>query len=257
MAFVDDYTTWVTGASAEANREGIQAIIEAALVWERHRSGATFNCEKTCIVHFTRNRQKHDIWPKEKAKILGVQMDSELRFRDHLAKTATKGLKAAMALRRLHMLSPAPARQLFTATVAPVVDYASNVWEACMWLQANAISQQDPEDWGPSNHRGFPNGCNSSSGGGSIYPYSLRTTHHKRAAKLWVNLHALPETNPARFSNADKAVQEISISFAKNCTCLRRRNNASNRNEYSRSAWHLGKNESPAHHCARQRNSSP
>ncbi|KAJ5117633.1 hypothetical protein N7448_011265 [Penicillium atrosanguineum] len=31
-------------------------------------------------------------------------------------------------LRRLRGLSPATAQQLFTSTVAPVVDYASNVW---------------------------------------------------------------------------------------------------------------------------------
>ena len=31
MAFVDNYTAWVTGLSAEANREGIQAIIDKAM----------------------------------------------------------------------------------------------------------------------------------------------------------------------------------------------------------------------------------
>ena len=41
MAFVDDYSAWVTGPSADANREGIQAIIDRAMNWER-RSGATF-----------------------------------------------------------------------------------------------------------------------------------------------------------------------------------------------------------------------
>ena len=30
MAFMDDYTAWVTGPSAEANRVGIQAIIDNA-----------------------------------------------------------------------------------------------------------------------------------------------------------------------------------------------------------------------------------
>lgn len=37
-----------------------------------------------------------------------------------------------MELKRLRALSAATARQLFSATVAPVVDYASNVWmHAC------------------------------------------------------------------------------------------------------------------------------
>ena len=34
IAFVDDYSAWVTGESAEANRPGIEAIIEQALDWE-------------------------------------------------------------------------------------------------------------------------------------------------------------------------------------------------------------------------------
>lgn len=31
MTFVDDYTAWVTGPRAEANREGVQAIIDKAM----------------------------------------------------------------------------------------------------------------------------------------------------------------------------------------------------------------------------------
>jgi hypothetical protein len=46
IAFVDDYTAWVSGPTAQSNRRGIQAIIDKALDWER-RSGATFEAEKT------------------------------------------------------------------------------------------------------------------------------------------------------------------------------------------------------------------
>lgn len=141
MAFVDDYSAWVTGPSAEANREGIQTIIDGAMDWER-RSGATFEGEKTVIIHFTRRSDRvstrpftikgEAIAPKETAKILGVIMDSGLRYVQHIGKAATKGLLAAMALKRLRLVSPSTARQLFGATVAPVVDYASNVWmHAC------------------------------------------------------------------------------------------------------------------------------
>ncbi|KAF4415370.1 reverse transcriptase [Fusarium acutatum] len=68
------------------------------------------------------------IKPKRKAKILGVIMDAGLRFKKHIAEAATRGLTAAICLRRLRMLSPRTARQLFTATVAPAMDYASVVW---------------------------------------------------------------------------------------------------------------------------------
>lgn len=66
--------------------------------------------------------------PKDHVKILGVLMDAKLKYQKHIARAAAKGLEAAMELRRLRGLSPATARQLFTATVAPTVDYASNVW---------------------------------------------------------------------------------------------------------------------------------
>src|SRR6266481_1854495 len=53
IAFMDDYTAWVTGPSAEANYIGIQQIVEKAVQWEK-RSGATFETAKTVLVHFTR-----------------------------------------------------------------------------------------------------------------------------------------------------------------------------------------------------------
>ncbi|KJZ68823.1 hypothetical protein HIM_11783 [Hirsutella minnesotensis 3608] len=53
IAFVDDYSAWVTGPTAESNRDGIQSIIDDALEWER-RSGATFEVDKTSVIHFTR-----------------------------------------------------------------------------------------------------------------------------------------------------------------------------------------------------------
>jgi hypothetical protein len=55
-------------------------------------------------------------------------MDSGLQYKKHIARTATKGLCEALALKRLRMLSPSTAQQLFNATVAPVIDYALNAW---------------------------------------------------------------------------------------------------------------------------------
>ena len=57
IAFVDDFTAWVTGPTAQGNRKGIEAIINDALDWER-RSGATFEAEKTAVIHFTKKSYK-------------------------------------------------------------------------------------------------------------------------------------------------------------------------------------------------------
>jgi hypothetical protein len=70
--------------------------------------------------------------PRESARILGVVIDSKLWYKQHIARAATKGLAAAIALKRLQIVSPSMVQQLFGSTVAPVVDYASNVWmHAC------------------------------------------------------------------------------------------------------------------------------
>lgn len=137
IAFVDDFTAWVTGPTVHSNREGITSIINEALDWEK-RSGATFEADTTAIIHFAPKARKVDqepftikgqtVEPKSKVKILGVLMDTRLKYKEHIARAASKGLEAAMELRRLRGLSPATARQLFSSTVAPVMDYASNVW---------------------------------------------------------------------------------------------------------------------------------
>ena len=78
--------------------------------------------------------------PKESTKILGIVMDSKLRYKQYITRTTAKGLTAALTLKRLKMLSPRIARQLFTAIVAPVIDYATSVWihtygeKALSWL---------------------------------------------------------------------------------------------------------------------------
>jgi hypothetical protein len=105
------------GPTAEANRGPIEAIVERALEWER-RSGATFEGDKTSLVHFTRDPRRTDtvpvmvkgkpVLPKSNAKILGLIIDPELRYKEHIAITATKGLNAAMALKRLRMTSHRP-----------------------------------------------------------------------------------------------------------------------------------------------------
>jgi hypothetical protein len=54
-------------------------------------------------------------------------MDARLKYKEHIVRVASKGLEAVMELRRLRGLSPLIMWQLFTSTVALVVDYASNV----------------------------------------------------------------------------------------------------------------------------------
>lgn len=102
-----------------------------------------------------------------------------------------------MELRRLRGLSPATARQLFSSTVAPVVDYASNVW-------MHAYKNQS---MGPIN-RVQRVGAQAIVGTLLTIATSvaeaeahIATAQHRfwrRAVKMWADLHTLPETNPLR-----------------------------------------------------------
>jgi len=204
-------TPALSGPTVQSNREGIAKIINDALDWER-RSGATFEADKTAIIHFAPKARKVDqepfkvkdqtVEPQNKVKILGVLMDTRLKYKEHIARTASKGLEAAMELRRLRGLSPATARQLFSSTVAPVVDYASNVW-------MHAFKNKSI---GPINR---VQRVGAQAIVGTFLTVATRvaeaeahiaTARHRfwrRAVKMWTDLHTLPETNPLR-RNTDR-----------------------------------------------------
>jgi len=140
IAFVDDYTAWVSGNSDVDNAVRLQeTIIPKAEEWER-TSGATFEADKTAFIHFTRRREDDMqstltmkgelIHPQNEVKVLGVVLDRKLRFKAHIARAAKKGIAAALALKRLRGTSPKTARRLYTALIAPTMDYASPVWSA-------------------------------------------------------------------------------------------------------------------------------
>jgi hypothetical protein len=135
------------------------------------------------------------VLPKRDAKILGVTLDPELRFKEHIANTATKGLNAAMALRRLRMTSPSTARQLFGATVAPVVDYASNIWShACGSSEISALNRV--QRTGAQAITGVFRTVATVIGEAEASIPTVRERHQGKAAAFWVGLRTLSPTNP-------------------------------------------------------------
>ncbi|KAM4067345.1 endonuclease-reverse transcriptase domain-containing protein [Hirsutella rhossiliensis] len=186
IAFVDDYSAWVTGPTAESNREGMQSIVDDAISWEK-RSGATFEADKTSVIHFTRIAERDtdepltvkgkEIKPEKSVKLLGVVMDKALRFKEHIARAAAKGLAAAMCLKRLKMASPRTARQLFVATVAPTMDYASNR------IGAQAVT---------GGFRTVATAVAEAEAG--LQPF--RERHAQAATRFWIRMRTLPKTHP-------------------------------------------------------------
>ena len=110
------------GENAEANVSSIREIVNQALAWEL-RSGATFEGEKTALVQFTRNLKPQsrmpvkikgtEVLPKDEVKILGVIMDSRLRFKNHIKK-----ISMATAYRFISIASS-------RSSMAPVREYRS------------------------------------------------------------------------------------------------------------------------------------
>ncbi|KJK84825.1 hypothetical protein H633G_11380 [Metarhizium anisopliae BRIP 53284] len=86
------------------------------------RLGGRDAASKTAVIHFTRAASRSsngpyqikgkDFKPKSSVKALGVVMDANLRYKEHMTRAAANFLAAAPCLRRLKMLSPRTARQL-------------------------------------------------------------------------------------------------------------------------------------------------
>jgi hypothetical protein len=77
-------------------------LLATLLDWER-RSGATFEAEKTAIIHFTKSEYKSDtdpfvikgqeVRPKAHIKILGLTMDTRLKYKEHIGRERGNSLR--------------------------------------------------------------------------------------------------------------------------------------------------------------------
>jgi ribonuclease HI len=141
LGFIDDIVYGVQGLTDDGNAERLATLLKEAEEW-RKGHGAKFERTKYLLVHFTRNNRRKTtspieiadviIQPSEEARYLGVIFDKRLRFASHLQHVAKKGTKFALAISRIAKSTWGAhyrhARQLFTAVVAPRMDYAASIW---------------------------------------------------------------------------------------------------------------------------------
>jgi ribonuclease HI len=209
MGFVDDYTAWVVGNSAEENTARLQeTVIPRVTDWEK-KSGATFEANKTQLIHFTRNRANAQrpftavgmngasITPQATVKVLGVHLDEQLRMNKHTQKAAQRAKVQAMALSTIRGLRPAAMRQLYLSTVVSKLDYAAPVWYKV-------------EEVGLKTHKAFDAvqkigsqtilGAFKTAAGAileleaGLVPTALRLK--QRVMQYAINLHTLPPKHP-------------------------------------------------------------
>ena len=138
LGFVDDFNAWVTGADEEETTRLIQEqIIPHASQWARE-SGATFEADKTSMVHFTRRVQQDDsrpvwfegnaIYSQQSVKVLRLTLDKKLGMDEHIARVVRKGTQACLSLQAIKGMRPAQLRQLYRVCVTPILDYAASAW---------------------------------------------------------------------------------------------------------------------------------
>lgn len=133
--------------------------------------------------------------PRAEIKLLGVVMDKELRYKNHMALAATKGLKAAMALKRLQMTSPPMARQLFTCMVAPVVDYAMVVWKHACNIRALTVFNRVQRIGAQAVTGAFAT-VSTAIAEAEAHLKPIQVRHAEKAAATWIKLQTLPASNP-------------------------------------------------------------
>jgi hypothetical protein len=143
IGFVDDSNILAFGETTESNYIKLEAAHDKCLSWAA-RHGAAFAPQKYQLIHFTRSRKTHNLQatvnirgfqgnPVPNLRLLGVQVDSKLRWGPHLKKAAEKGITQLQSLQRLCKstwgASFLKARHLYTAVVRPVLTFGSKVWD--------------------------------------------------------------------------------------------------------------------------------
>lgn len=123
------------------NAQRLEAeVIPRVRQWAQE-SGTVFEEDKTGLVHFSYRRNEEadqasvtfnsvHIQPSSSIKVLGLELDAQLRMVDHVAKKAAKAIRACSQMQRIKGLRPKQKRQLYRSIILPVVDYAAPVWHA-------------------------------------------------------------------------------------------------------------------------------
>ncbi len=212
MGFVDDYSRWTVGATIETNMEVLQStVIPRALQWAKD-SGATFEPDKTTLLHFTRSTTgiqqpfqalrvgEAFVAPSKTARLLGVIFDGQLKFTEHLARASTRGWKSVQALLRLKGVIPRTARQLYKATVTSRTDYAAAVWYTRFigkYRRQRALGAMNPIQRAAAKAitRCFKT-VSVEAASAEAHLEDVHTRLCRKVGRFWLDLHTLPKDNP-------------------------------------------------------------
>jgi hypothetical protein len=142
MGFVDDVNLLAYGCTAEANCANLRRVHDQCLQWAK-RHGAKFAPEKYQLIHLSRRQRRFNMMagidlgdvtvePVDSTRILGVFLDTKLRWKEHLAKTQEKMTTRINALTRLTGSTWGfpliQARQVYNTIIRPAMTYGALAW---------------------------------------------------------------------------------------------------------------------------------
>lgn len=142
LDFVDDTNLIAWGPSAAENCVRLEKAHDKCAKWAG-RFGAKFAPDKYRVAHFTKRRQiSEDLNTTVKVggegaelvtslRVLGVWLDPQLTWKDHISKSAAKGESALNAMTRLTASNWGPSvrksKLLYTAVARPAMTYGAQV----------------------------------------------------------------------------------------------------------------------------------
>ncbi|EDN11017.1 predicted protein [Histoplasma mississippiense (nom. inval.)] len=142
IAFVDDVNVMAYGQSTEDNCRELLRMHRACEEWAA-RHGAVFAPQKYELMHFTRARNQFNlqaelrlpgqtIQPKQVMRVLGVWLDSRLRWKGHLDAVAGKMKTQVRALSQTTQstwgLPLRQARMVYNMVIRPALTYGAIAW---------------------------------------------------------------------------------------------------------------------------------
>ena len=139
------------GKSTEENCRTLERIHRKCELWAT-RHGSVFAPDKYELIHLSRNPKKFNmtatiqietnlIEPKTDIRVLGLQIDTKLKWGAHIRKTQEKMTSQSLALTKISAstwgASFAKARQVYTSVVRPAMTYGSAVWHTPKEIKKN------------------------------------------------------------------------------------------------------------------------
>ena len=140
--FADDVNIITYGTSTEENCKALSRIHDECTTWAR-RHGSSFAPKKYELIHMTRKPRRFDmtasinigpdiVTPKSDIRILGVQIDTHLRWGPHVRRIQEKMTRQTQALNRTSAstwgATLARSRQIYAAVIRPAITYGATVW---------------------------------------------------------------------------------------------------------------------------------